>query len=83
MKRKIYLKLMGGLGNQLFQYACAKNLSIELNGELIIDDKSGFLFDRMFKRKFALPKFFKYKRMNFKEIFFFFNYYIIKKIIFL
>ena len=30
MKRKIYLKLMGGLGNQLFQYACAKNLSIEL-----------------------------------------------------
>ena len=64
MKRKIYLKLMGGLGNQLFQYACAKNLSIELNGELIIDDKSGFFFDRIFKRKFALPKFLKYKRMR-------------------
>ena len=43
MKRKIYIKLIGGLGNQLFQYSCAKNLSIELNGDLIIDDKSGFV----------------------------------------
>ena len=43
MKRKIYIKLIGGLGNQLFQYSCAKNLSIELNADLIIDDKSGFI----------------------------------------
>ena len=51
MKRKIYIKLIGGLGNQLFQYSCAKNLSIELNGDLIIDDKSGFFFDVKFNRK--------------------------------
>ncbi len=82
MKRKIYLKLMGGLGNQLFQYACAKNLSIELNGELIIDDKSGFFFDRIFKRKFSLPKFFKYKRMHLKEIFLFLIIILLKKLFF-
>ena len=44
MKRKIYIKLAGGIGNQLFQYSFAKNLSIELNAELIIDDRSGFFF---------------------------------------
>ena len=82
MKRKIYLKLMGGLGNQLFQYACAKNLSIELNGELIIDDKSGFFFDRIFRRKFALPKFLKYKTMNLKKIFFFLIIIFLKKLFF-
>ena len=82
MKRKIYLKLMGGLGNQLFQYACAKNLSIELNGELIIDDKSGFFFDRIFRRKFALPKFLKYKTMHLKKIFFFLIIIFIKKLFF-
>ena len=39
MKRKIYVKLAGGIGNQLFQYSFAKNLSIELNAKLIIDDR--------------------------------------------
>ena len=42
MKRKIYLQISGGLGNQLFQYAFAKNLSIKLNAKLIIDDVTGF-----------------------------------------
>ena len=53
---------MGGLGNQLFQYACAKNLSIELNGELIVDDKSGFLFDRILKENLHYQNF-----LNIKE----------------
>jgi len=44
MQRKIYLKISGGIGNQLFQYASAKNLSIKLKAKLIIDDKSGFFF---------------------------------------
>ena len=42
MKRKIYITLIGGLGNQLFQYACALNLSKILKAELIIDDVGGF-----------------------------------------
>jgi hypothetical protein len=33
----IVAKLIGGLGNQMFQYAFARNLSIELNRELLID----------------------------------------------
>ena len=51
MKRKIYIKLAGGIGNQLFQYSFAKNLSIELNAELIIDDRSGFFLIKYLKRK--------------------------------
>ena len=61
MKRKIYVKLAGGIGNQLFQYSFAKNLSIELNAKLIIDDRSGFFFDKIFKRKKSLPTNLKYK----------------------
>lgn len=33
----IIIKLQGGLGNQLFQYAFARSLSLELNEELFID----------------------------------------------
>lgn len=80
MKRKIFVKLIGGLGNQLFQYACAKNLAIELNAELIIDDLTGFFFDRRFKRKKKLPKNLEYKRINFIELTYFYILLFIKKI---
>lgn len=33
----IFIKLQGGLGNQLFQYAFARSLALELNEELFID----------------------------------------------
>ena len=33
----IVTRLIGGLGNQIFQYVIAKNLSIELNRKLVID----------------------------------------------
>jgi hypothetical protein len=81
MKRKIYIKLAGGIGNQLFQYSFAKNLSIELNAELIIDDRSGFFFDKIFKRKKSLPKNLKYKKIKIIELI---NFYILTiiKIIF-
>ena len=51
---KIYLQLSGGLGNQLFQFAFAKNLSIRLNRQLLIETKSG-LNDR-YLRKQELPE---------------------------
>jgi len=35
--KKFYVKLMGGLGNQMFQYACVRNLAIENNGIAYID----------------------------------------------
>ena len=80
MQRKIYIKLIGGLGNQLFQYACAKNLSIKMNAELIIDDKSGFLLDKNFKRKLQLPSNFKYNKIKFTQLLFFSFLILIKKI---
>ena len=33
----IYLSLTGGLGNQLFEYAYARNLSIKTNQDVILD----------------------------------------------
>jgi hypothetical protein len=51
---KIHLQLSGGLGNQLFQFAFAKNLSIKLNRQLLIETKSG-LNDR-YLRKQELPE---------------------------
>ncbi len=82
MKKRVYLHLMGGLGNQLFQYACAKNLSLKLNAKLIIDDSSGFLKDKTFKRKLELPKNLKYTRISILEKFYFLSLFVVKKIFF-
>ena len=38
-KAPIYLRLMGGLGNQLFQYAAGRSLADRLGVELVIDDR--------------------------------------------
>ena len=56
MKKKIYLYLCGGLGNQLFQYAAAKNLSLENNRNLYIDYGTGFWTDFRDFRRFELNK---------------------------
>lgn len=51
--KKIILQLQGGLGNQLFQISFAHNLAHIVKANLLID-KSAFLMDRDFKRKFKL-----------------------------
>lgn len=54
----IVVKMMGGLGNQMFQYALGKKLSIKNNSELILD--LSFLENADLNhsyRKFALDKF--------------------------
>jgi hypothetical protein len=80
VKKKIYLYLSGGLGNQLFQYAAAKNLLIINDAELIIDTHSGFVTDFKNFRKFSLEKQ-KLQSVNFKEnILIFWLYRIYKKI---
>ena len=56
MKKKIYLYLCGGLGNQLFQYAAGKNLAIINNSELILDTDSGFITDFRDFWRFSLNK---------------------------
>ena len=38
-KAPIYLRLMGGLGNQLFQYAAGRSLADRLGVDLVLDDR--------------------------------------------
>ena len=78
MLKKLYVCLFGGLGNQLFQYAYARNLQIKYKLNLVIDNKIGFLFDFRDKRKFELKKV--SKKISKKIIFFFLYYKIYKKI---
>tara|TARA_B100000989_G_C19451480_1_gene431952 strand:- start:233 stop:1087 length:855 start_codon:yes stop_codon:yes gene_type:complete len=42
MKQKIFVRLIGGYGNQLFIYAFGKSLAKQTGRELILDDVSGF-----------------------------------------
>ena len=52
----VILKLKGGLGNQLFQYAAAKQIATNNNVELIVDAISGFKSDP-FDREYLLNVF--------------------------
>lgn len=82
MIKKVYLHLSGGIGNQLFQYAAAKNLAILNNADLILDKYSGFITDLRFKRKYSLSYI---NKQNKKEsnIFFFIIFRLVKKVFFL
>ena len=56
-RRKIFLHLEGGLGNQLFQYAAARALTAKFGASLHIDSLTGFSFDYFYKRQFELSRF--------------------------
>ena len=56
MKSKIVTRLMGGLGNQMFQYAFGRSLSENNKMELKLDTVSGFK-DDYYGRKYVLNKF--------------------------
>ena len=43
MSKKLVVRIANGLGNQLFTYASAYAFAKQLNRELLIDEKSGFL----------------------------------------
>ena len=85
MKSKIYLHLTGGLGNQLFQYAAARNLAIKNDCKLVIDVNSVFLIDSIYTllkdpRKFSLNRK-KIKKVYYKNIIFLFLFFkILKKL---
>lgn len=55
--KKLILVLKGGLGNQLFAYSCAKRLALKCKAELVIDDTSGFVNDKAYKRTYQLKHF--------------------------
>ncbi len=52
----IIVKLMGGLGNQMFQYAMARRIAADNNLPLKIDTKTGFQND-FYQRKYSLCNF--------------------------
>jgi hypothetical protein len=53
-KKKVFLLLKGGLGNQLFQYAAGRFVAEILDRELIVDTKLGFFRDKIYKRSYEL-----------------------------
>jgi hypothetical protein len=65
MKKKIFLHLNGGLGNQMFQYAAARNLALINNAELIIDTDTS----RIFETKRKILKFFNKEKKEPGEVY--------------
>ncbi len=51
---KVFVQLSGGLGNQLFQYATGRALSLRHGMQLALDPRSGFVRDKQYGRKYAL-----------------------------
>ena len=56
MHSKLIVKLMGGLGNQLFQYAIGRAISENNNMELVLDNKTSYKNDK-YKRVYSLNNF--------------------------
>ena len=57
MSRQLIVRLKGGLGNQLFCYATAKRLAWFNGAELILDAVTGFKYDALYRRSYALHPF--------------------------
>jgi hypothetical protein len=55
-RRTVIVRLQGGVGNQLFQYAAAYAIAKERHAELILDSTTGFTSD-VFRRSFRLSHF--------------------------
>ena len=57
MSRKVIVRLKGGLGNQLFCYATARRLAWANDAELVLDAVTGFKYDQLYRRTYALGSF--------------------------
>ena len=56
-QNKVVVRLGGGLGNQMFQYAAARAAALRVRSELVLDTHSGFSRDRVYERSFELEEF--------------------------
>ncbi len=57
MSSKLVVRLKGGLGNQLFCYAAARRLAWVNDAELVLDAVTGFKYDHLYRRQYALDAF--------------------------
>ncbi len=57
MSCKVIVRLKGGLGNQLFCYATARRLAWANDAELVLDAVTGFKYDHLYRRTYALGAF--------------------------
>lgn len=53
----VTVRLKGGLGNQLFEYAAARAVALRNGAELRIDALSGFKYDHLYQRHLKIDKF--------------------------
>jgi hypothetical protein len=53
----IISRITGGIGNQLFIYAASRRLALKNNIDLVLDNISGFTYDKNFKRNYQLDHF--------------------------
>lgn len=53
-RRWLAIRLKGGLGNQMFQYAAGRAAALRNGMELVLDTTGGFARDRVFRRSYAL-----------------------------
>lgn len=54
---RIIVRILGGLGNQLFIYAAARRLAQKNAAELVLDHISGFAYDEAYQRHYQLDNF--------------------------
>lgn len=57
MSRTLIVRLKGGLGNQLFSYATARRLALVNKAELVLDIVTGFKYDHVYHRSYAMGGF--------------------------
>lgn len=55
--KEVIVRLKGGIGNQLFEYAAARALALRNGADLKIDAISGFAYDHLYKRSLKLDQF--------------------------
>jgi len=54
---KLIPRIFGGLGNQLFIYSAARRLALVNHAELVLDNVSGFAYDKVYQRHYQLDHF--------------------------
>ncbi len=55
--KRVIVRVTGGIGNQFFAYAAAMRLAMVNNAELVVDHKTGYYRDLIFRNEYSLDHF--------------------------